>query len=236
VRFPSAPRAVIFDLDGLLIDSVPAYASAMIVAAGDVGCTISREYVLTLVGLLGTELRTRIAADLGASFPLSAFFDAMGVRLQEVLGQAVPLKPGAVELVKELSARQVPLAVATSLTRPEAERHLLRTGLRAYFRALATRDDVARSKPHPDVYREAASRLQVDVHHCVALEDSYSGIRSAKAAGAMPIMVPDVLPPTAEMAEHCLWIAEDLVQVQSLLAGMGVDQTAPAVTQDRAHR
>ena len=123
------------------------------------------------------------------------------------------MKPGVVELLDFLAGRGLPLAVATSAGRATAEHHLGRAGLLDRFTALATRDDVERAKPHPDVYLEAARRLGVAPERCLAFEDSNIGLEAAHAAGAMAFMVPDLAAAPARNREadgRCEHASRDL--------------------------
>jgi HAD superfamily hydrolase (TIGR01509 family) len=204
-------------MDGLLIDTIPIYAGAMVQAGLDVGRPVSREYVLSLAGLLGVELEARLIADLGAGFPTSAYLAAVTARLEPLLTASVPLKAGAVELLEALARQGMPLAVATSMKRTEATHQLELNGISHFFRHVAGRDDVARGKPHPDVHLEAASRLAVAPRDCVVLEDSFNGVRAAHAAGAMTIMVPDALTPTDDIRGLCVVVASSLYDVANML-------------------
>jgi HAD superfamily hydrolase (TIGR01509 family) len=217
MKLPRTPKAVIFDMDGLLIDTVPIYAQAMAEAGTDVGYNISKEYVLSLVGLLGSELQSRLAVDHGAAFPVADYLHAMSARLAPLLSGTVQLKPGALELAESLTKSNVPLAIATSMKRAEAEHHLASTSLKQFFRHIAARDDVAQGKPYPDVYLKAAASLDIEPRQCVALEDSFNGVRAANGAGAMTIMVPDVLHPTQEIESLCVCVASDLYHVSRIL-------------------
>jgi len=203
-------------MDGLLIDTIPAYVSAMVQAGDDVGYAVPKDYVLSLVGLLGTELETQLRADHGTAFPLPAYMNAVFARLGPILDAGVPLKTGAVELLEELARTGMPMGVGTSMKRAEALHHLKHCHVAHYFRAVAARDDVARGKPHPDVHLKALSALGVDAPDCLILEDSFNGVRAAHAAGAMVIMVPDVAAPTPEIEALCTCVATDLHQAREI--------------------
>ena len=204
-------------MDGLLIDTIPVYAAAMVQAGQDVEYPVSQEYVLSLAGLLGAELEARLIADLGAGFPAGAYFTAMADRLESLLTAGVPLKAGAIELLEALARQGMPLAVATSMKRSEAMHHLELNGIGHFFRHVAGRDDVARGKPHPDVHLEAASRLAIAPRDCVVLEDSFNGVRAAHAAGAMTIMVADALAPTDDIRRLCVAVTSSLAEVKDML-------------------
>ena len=122
----------------------------------------------------------------------------------------IPVKSGVVELLDFLESRGLPLGVATSAKRATAESHLGKAGLLDRFAAIATRNDVERTKPHPDVYLEAARRLGVAPERCLAFEDSNVGLEAAHAAGAMAFMVPDLLQPLPENRKRSVDVFPDL--------------------------
>ena len=117
---------------------------------------------------------------------------------------------------------RLPLAIATAATRAHAEEHLARTGLRPRFGVVLTREDVAHSKPRPDLFLRAAEGLGVGAADCLAVEDSHNGVRAAHAAGMMTVMVPDIVPADAEIGALCVAVADDLHAVRRLLAAADV--------------
>jgi len=204
-------------MDGLLIDTIPTYAAAMVHAGLDVEHPVSLEYVRSLTGLLGAELKARLSADLGAGFPVAAYLTAMSVRLEPLLTAGVPLKAGAIDLLEALSGCGMPLAVATSMKRSEAMHHLEVNAISRFFLHLVGRDEVEHGKPHPDLHMEAAYRLGVAPRDCVVLEDSFNGVRAAHAAGAMTIMVPDALAPTQDIRRLCVFVISSLKDAKQIL-------------------
>ena len=217
IILPRRPKAVVFDIDGLLIDTIPAYVVAMVQAGHDVGDVVSRDYVLSLVGLLGAELEARLRADHGDTFPLADYLTAVSTQLAPILNAGVSLKPGALQLLEELARAGMPMAVGTSMTRKEALHHLSHHHIDHFFRAVAARDDVERGKPYPDVHLKALAALGIAAADCLILEDSFNGVRAAHATGAAVIMVPDVVTPTPEIEALCAGVAADLRQVGEIL-------------------
>jgi HAD superfamily hydrolase (TIGR01509 family) len=129
-------------------------------------------------------------------------------RLQAIYREQLPLLPGAVEAVDRLAARW-PLAVASSSNRELIDLVLELSGLESHFRVTVSSEEVARGKPAPDVYLEAARRLGVEPGRCAAIEDSENGIRSAKAAGMCVLAIPN---PQFPPADEALSQADDVLQ------------------------
>jgi HAD superfamily hydrolase (TIGR01509 family) len=210
-------EAALFDMDGLLLDTEVIYVEAMQAAAQTLGREMSLDFCHSMVGVPGLECNLMIAAHYGEGFSITEFREHFSVHRGRLMDGGIPVKPGAVELLEFLGGRGLPLAVATSAGRATAEHHLGRAGLLDRFTALATRDDVDRAKPHPDVYLEAARRLGVAAERCLAFEDSNIGLEAAHAAGAMAFMVPDLLQPLPETRTRSLEILPDLHAALRLL-------------------
>ena len=215
--FKKPVEAVLFDMDGLLIDSEAVYIAAMQAAARSLDLEMPLAFCHSMVGVPTRECNVMIQDYYGAGFSLETFRGVYSTNVRRLLEDRVPVKPGVVELLDFLEARGLPRALATSASRATAEHHLGRAGLLGRFTALATRDDVEHPKPAPDVYLEAARRLGVAPQNCIAFEDSNIGLIAAHAAGTMAIMVPDILPPTDEVRAKCLRIAPDLHAVLRVL-------------------
>lgn len=215
--FPRPVEAVIFDMDGLLLDTESVYRAAMVTSALAMGYDFPDDFCRSMVGTAEAEIHHMLQQRFGADFPIAGLFKACELEMGRRLEAAVPVKTGAAELIGELAARKLPMAVATSTVRRIAEHHLKRARLLDNFTAVCTREDVARGKPHPDLFLAAAGKLGVRVEHCIVLEDSYPGVRAAHASGAMAIMVPDMLPATDELRALCVAVVSDLNEVRAML-------------------
>ena len=158
-----------------------------------------------------------IQAHFGPAFDVPSFQLCFRRHAEKHMEERVPIKPGAPELLAFLGERGIKLGVATSAQRPSVERYLGRAGLIDRFGAIATRGDIERPKPHPDVYLEAARRLGVDPTRCLAFEDSNIGLEAAHAAGMMAFMVPDLLAPTPESRARAIRVLPDLHAAVALL-------------------
>ncbi|MPZ36705.1 MAG: HAD-IA family hydrolase [Rhizobiales bacterium] len=216
---PWPVEAVIFDMDGLLLDTESLYRAAMVASALGMGYDFPDEFCRSMVGTAETEIHLILQQRFGADFPIARLFQDCELQMRQRLEAGVPVKAGAVELIGELAARGLPMAVATSTFRRIAEHHLRRAKLFDYFTTVCTREDVTRGKPHPDIFLKAAAALGIRAERCLVLEDSHHGIRAAHAAGTMPIMVPDMLPATDELRGMCVAVVSDLHDVRSILKG-----------------
>jgi HAD superfamily hydrolase (TIGR01509 family) len=205
------PSAVIFDMDGLMLDTEPLAARAWSDAASALGVEFDGALALALVGRNFADCGQMVRAHYGAEYPVDALLDRWHAAHDAIVAlEGLALKPGVHELLDWLDTNAIPRAVATSTRLERARTKLRETALLSRFHELVGGDEIAHGKPAPDIHIEAARRLGVNAAHCVVLEDSEPGIRAALAAGMTPIMVPDLQPPSAEL------LALDLMVMPSL--------------------
>ena len=209
--------AVLFDMDGLLLDTESLYLQAMQAAARTFDREMTLDFCHSMIGVPGRECDVMIQDLYGPGFSIAEFRGRYSGIIKQLLEQSIPVKPGVAELLDFLDVLGLPAAVATASRRVTAEHHLGRAGLLDRFKAVATIDDVERAKPHPDIYLEAARRLDVPPDRCIAFEDSSIGLTAAHAAGTMAIMVPDILQPLPEIRGKCLAVVDDLHAALGLL-------------------
>ncbi|WP_025733139.1 HAD family hydrolase [Carnimonas nigrificans] len=212
-------NAVIFDMDGLLLDSETLAMDALVISGRELGYDMPDDFCQAMIGMPADRCREMVVETYGAEFPLEAFFEGQEKALHRLVEEgALTTKKGVEKLLDLLDQHQIPRAIATSSSRYRTDRHLEKAGLDGRFNAIISRDDVSQGKPHAEPYLTAAKALGVAPAHCLALEDSYNGIRAAHAAGIRVMMVPDLLPPTDEMRELAFNIVDNLEEVAEWLA------------------
>jgi HAD superfamily hydrolase (TIGR01509 family) len=194
---PVNPEAVVFDLDGVLVDSERVWDDVRRTLVAERGGRWTEAATTAMQGMSTPEWAAYLGTLGAAGTPeelAGATVDAMADRYVA----HVPLLPGAVDAVRALAGRW-PLAVASSSPPRLIEVVLAAAGVRDSFRVVVSSEEVARGKPAPDVYLAAAQRLGVDPTRCVAIEDSSNGLRSAAAAGMTVVAVPNPhYPPAAD--------------------------------------
>ncbi len=213
MKLPRKPLAVVFDLDGTLIDSEALVREAHFAACAKLGYAMSEAQFLSLVGMHREANDAQLKGFYGDDFPLEDFIAATRAHVGD---RVAPLKPGAAELMDALDDMALPYGLATSSRLPWVDRHFAAHGLAHRFRAIVTRLDCAEGKPHPEPYMKASAALGFEPMQVLALEDSHAGVRSAHAAGCMTVMIPDLLPADEEMRAKTLRIAASLHEIADL--------------------
>ena len=214
--------AVLLDMDGTLLDTEKVYFHSLIAALRSCGYTDDVVPLChAMVGLPGPDCERMLLDRYGDGFPLPAINQAFVAHRDGFLAAGLPLKKGTIELLDALRAAQCPFAIVTSSSRRTADEHLTLAGIRARFQTILTRDDVTRGKPSPDLYLLAAARLGVRPEFCIAVEDSNHGVTAAHLAGAITIMVPDMVTPTQQSRARCAAVLPDLNDVLALLHTRG---------------
>lgn len=193
-------EAVIFDMDGLMLDTERIALRVVAEAAAALGYPWRTEIGLAMVGLNARDSDAVAAMHLGPAYPVEPLRDEFAARYQRALeSEPIPRKPGLLELLEWIESQALMKAVATSTKRERAQIKLSRAGLGGRFPVLVAGDEVERGKPAPDIFLAAAAAIGVSPRHCLVLEDSGPGVLGALAAGMQVIMVPDVLPPSREI-------------------------------------
>jgi HAD superfamily hydrolase (TIGR01509 family) len=195
-------EAVVFDLDGLLLDSEQVWDEVREALTRERGGLWHDRAQADMMGMSSTEWSRYMHEELGVPDPPEEINRLVVERMMERYRAQLPLVEGAVEAVRRIAERW-PLGLASSSNRPLIDLALELMGIAERFRATVSSEEVERGKPAPDVYLEAARRLGVQPERAVAIEDSANGIRSARAAGMRVVAIPNPLfpPPDEVLAE-----------------------------------
>jgi HAD superfamily hydrolase (TIGR01509 family) len=213
------PIAVIFDMDGLMLDTESLGPQTWRDAAKTIGVDFDLRLLPSMIGRNYHDCREMLREHYGPAYPVEQLTAACLTSFDAIVArQGIAQKPGLRELLDWLEKENVVRAVATSTRRDRAEAQLTQQGLIASFATLVGGNEVERGKPAPDIFLLAASRIDVEAADCVVLEDSEPGVRAALAAGMMPIMVPDLHRPSLSLLAREPLVLASLHDVRAHLA------------------
>jgi HAD superfamily hydrolase (TIGR01509 family) len=215
------PRAVVLDMDGTLLDTEPLAARAWGEAAAAIGVAFDDALALRMIGRTFADCRALVVEHHGNDYPTDRLMSGWHAAYDAIVERdGLALKPGVDELFAWLDAFGIARAVATSTRRARALAKLEQVALATRLDALVGGDEVARGKPAPDLFLAAAERLGVPAAACVVLEDSDAGVLGALAAGMTPIMIPDLVPPGAEVVRAGPLVVASLHEALAHLASL----------------
>ncbi|GAB2685195.1 HAD family hydrolase [Nocardia thraciensis] len=220
-------RAVVFDMDGLLLDSERLAIESLISSGEQLGHDLPLEFCRGMIGQPADRCRELAVAAYGPGFPVDDFFATHEATLSRFVDDGrLTVKPGVAEMLDELDSQTIPRAIATSSGRERTDHHLRVAGIAGRFDAVVTRQDVTRGKPHPEPYLTAVAALGADPEHVLALEDSPNGLRAAHAAGLRCLLIPDLVAPTPETRKLAHRVFPDLHQAVAYICA--ANAPAPA--------
>jgi HAD superfamily hydrolase (TIGR01509 family) len=211
-------QAVIFDMDGLMLDSQRIATEVWKSAVEAFGYRLTDETRLSLIGRTISDTNAILRSAFGSNFPIN---EIRRLATEEFSAftkdNGIPVKRGLRELLDFLDQEQLPTAVATSTSRYYCLRSLQRSDLAHRFKVIVCGDEVPQGKPAPDIFLRASELLDVVPERCVVLEDSYAGVRAAHNARMIPIMVPDLKEADDEMRALAHAVVSDLTAAKDVI-------------------
>ncbi len=203
-------KGAIFDMDGTLFDSERIYQKSWIATAESHGKSNGVELAAKVSGASEANCR-RIIHEFYPEVDVDKFFMHVVNTAVKVFENGVPMMAGVPEILKFFEENGVKMAVASSSSIEVINRNLERAGIKKYFSAIVSGDDIAHGKPAPDIFLKAAEKINLPASDCYVFEDSFNGIHGAYAAGCAPIMIPDTVQPTEEIKKICAGIYPSLI-------------------------
>ncbi len=212
-------KGVIFDMDGLLLDTERVYLEGFRVALDQHGLPQDDDIFRRMMGTNRDLGRAILTEGLAGRVTLTAFDEVWDAHIATRLRDGIPVKPSVPEMASHLKASGLPYIIATSTRTDKAHDHLDRAGIGHHFPDVIGGDQVQRSKPAPDIYLHAARTLGLPAENCAAFEDSPNGLRAAHAAGCIAVHVPDLVPADDALQALAHHTAQDL---RSAFAALGL--------------
>ena len=214
----STVKAVIFDMDGTLIDTEKYYRVFWPKAMAEFGYTLTDEQVLSMRSLGRPFAPAQLKAWFGENLDYYAVRNRRKELMEECLErEGIEKKPGAVEILEILKQKNITAAIATATDLERTEKYLAKVGLTGYFDKLISATMVKEGKPSPDIYEYACEQLGYEPCECIAVEDSPNGVLSAFRAGCKVIMVPDQTRPDEELSKYLYACVDTLDLIENYL-------------------
>lgn len=215
-RLPFVPEAVLFDMDGLMLDSERAIIDCWREAARDLSLAVDDALWFRMIGMHEKDY-VPLMLRMMSETQVRALREGCYARYHQRIEDGIPLHAHVRDVLADLQARALPRAVVTSTQRERARRKLETSHIASYFEIVITGSDVIEPKPAPEGYLKAAAALGVDPARCVVFEDSAFGVRAALAEGMTPIQVPDLIEPDAATRALGHRIVADLAEAYGLI-------------------
>ena len=210
--------SIVFDMDGVLVDSERLVLRAWECVGRDLGLEGLHELFFRCIGTTHASTQKLFAAIYGDRIDYQSFRDHTRVYYMQFTKDGVPLKPGVMELLRWLKEQGWRTGLASSSREANVRRNMEVTGMGPYFDTLVCGDMLTASKPAPDIYLRACAELNVEPSSAYAVEDSRNGILSASAAGMKALLVPDMVQPDELMRSRASAVLPDLLAVRDYLA------------------
>lgn len=211
-------KAIIFDMDGLMIDSERVTCECYKKYLAKMGLEITEEFYIQLLGRTAAACKEKFLKQYGEEFPYEDSVKTVHrMMAEQFLEEGIPLKKGLKELLKYLKKNNYKTIVATSSERKRVDDILKNAGLTQYFDASICGDEVQNGKPHPEVFLKACEKLGVSTQEALVLEDSEAGIRAAFDGGIEVICVPDMKYPGDDYKRKVTFLCNDLADVKTYI-------------------